>query len=126
MISINQLHKAMEIIGKIELDMVEALYPFMIQKEIKANEFFVRAGEVPKTMGFIMDGTFRLFYEDRDGHDFTKGFSQTGWFVVSYSALLEERESYFSIEAVRDSQVMVFPYKALLDLMKKDPSVVYH
>lgn len=115
-----QYYKGMKNIYNVTDDMIEDFYGIMTYREIKAGDYFVRAGDHPKTMAYIVDGTFRLFYVDEEGHDYTKGFSRTGWFSVSYSALLENRESYFSIEAVRDSKILEFSYKGINDLAEKD------
>lgn len=73
-----------------------------------------------KYMGLNMDGLFRFFYTDEDGNEFTKGFNPSGRFVISYSAILEKRPSFFSIEALQDSRVLQFDYEKFYDMMQKD------
>jgi len=86
---------------------------------LKGN-YFVMAGDRPNQMGLNINGIFRLYYTDDNGNEFTKGFSVPGRFVVSYSAMVQERESYFSIEAITDSDVIQFPFFELINKAKKD------
>jgi hypothetical protein len=59
-------------------------------------------------------------YIDHDGNDLTKGFSTAGKFVVSYSALAEQRPSYFSIEAMVDSDIIQFKYSQWIQMAEED------
>lgn len=115
-----QLYEGINRIYPVDYECIEALYNETVYKELKAGDFFVKAGDYPSTMAYILDGTFRLYYLDEEGNDFTKGFSTTGWFSVSYSAMLEGRESYFNIQAVRDSKLLVFPFKTINRLAEED------
>jgi CRP-like cAMP-binding protein len=39
---------------------------------LKQGDFFVRAGEVPKTIGVVISGILRLYYVDLDGNESIK------------------------------------------------------
>jgi CRP-like cAMP-binding protein len=69
---------------------------------------FVRAGEIPRRMGFVVKGLFRYFYVNEKGSEFTKGFFPEGHFINSYSAMVQQRPSYYTIEALEDSNIIVF------------------
>ena len=84
------------------------------------GQMFLRAGEVPELLGFNLNGIFRLFYVDQEGNDFTKGFSQPGNLVISYSALAQNRESYFNIEAIADSEVMLVNYQSWMRIVQEN------
>ncbi len=87
---------------------------------IKKGQLFIKAGEVPKVMGFNLNGIFRLYYIDDEGNDSTKGFCTPGKFVVSYSALVQNRQSYFFIEAITDTDILQFSYTGWMKLADKD------
>lgn len=101
-------------------EMIEKLYAICNEQVIKKGEFFIRAGDVPEHMGFNLDGLFRLYYLDEDGNDFTKAFSETGRFLISYSAIVQKRPSYFSIEALQDSKILKFNYEAFDQMIQSD------
>ena len=66
----------------------------------------------------MIKGLFRLTYLSEDGKEFTKSFLLENDFLVSYSALIENRESYFSIEALEDSEIVVINYHLWKELFE--------
>ena len=83
------------------------------------GSFFVMAGDKPEYMGLNINGIFRLYYADDNGNEFTKGFSVPGKFIVSYSAIAQNRESYFSIETITESDVIQFSFLELMNMAQK-------
>lgn len=118
--SYNKLQKAIKELSGIPEELIEKLYAICEEQVIKKGEFFVRAGDIPRHMGFNLEGLFRLFYVDEEGNDFTKAFSETGRFLISYSAIVQRRPSYFSIEALQDSCILKFDYWAFDQMMRED------
>lgn len=90
-------------------------------KSFSKGQRFIDAGEVPEHVGINLAGIFRLFYVNRDGCDFTKGFSTPGKLVISYSALARKRASFFSIEAITPAEILQFRYRDFVELVGKDP-----
>jgi len=90
--------------------------------EIKKGHHFVSAGDIPRNFAFVMRGLFRYFYMDEKGNEFTKGFFQENSVISSYSALIENRESFFTIEALENSLVLIVDYLEWKDLLKNDPT----
>lgn len=101
-------------------ELIDRLYAICRPRHYKKGEFFVMAGDVPEDMGFNLDGLFRLYYLDDEGNDHTKGFSTPGKFIISYSALSQQRPSYFYIEALADSDILQFSYHQLMTLVEED------
>ena len=71
---------------------------------------FIEAGQVPRCMGFVVKGLFRYVYLDREGKEFTKNFLSENSFITSYSAMVQQQQSWFSIEALEDSEVLRFDF----------------
>ena len=101
---------AIKSLTNIPIKYIEELEHLCKSKQIKKGEYFIRAGEVPEKFGFNLNGLFRYFYIDNNGNEFTKGFCPENNFVISYSAMIQNRESYFYIEALEDSSIMVINY----------------
>lgn len=76
-------------------------------KEITKGEDFICEGETPKYFGYVIQGLFRYYYIDKKGNEFTKGFFPEKSFISSYSAQIQHRGSYFTIEALEDSLALV-------------------
>lgn len=79
-------------------------------KKIKKGEYFLKQGEKSSKIAFVMDGLLRMTYLTKDGKEFTKSFFSENSFLASYSALVENRESYFSIEALENSNLIIIDY----------------
>jgi len=89
-------------------------------KSIKASEFFIRAGEVPYKIAYINSGLYRYVYTNDKGEEFTKGIIAENFFLSSYSAMIMGKPSYFSIEALEDSQVFEIFWKDFSLLTEND------
>ena len=88
-------------------------------KTISKKSFFICEGQKPHSFAFVYRGLFRYAYIDQKGRDFTKGFFPELSFISSYSALAQNRESYFSIEALEDSIILEIPYETWKRLIKE-------
>ncbi len=115
-----KLQKAVKELANIPDELIEKLYSICDEQIIKKGEFFIRAGDVPKHMGFNLEGLLRLYYVDENGNDFTKAFSETGRFLISYSAIVQKRPSYFNIEALQDSRILKFDYWLFNQMIQSD------
>ncbi len=115
-----KLQKAVKELANIPDELIEKLYSICDEQIIKKGEFFIRAGDVPKHMGFNLEGLLRLYYVDENGNDFTKAFSETGRFLISYSAIVQKRPSYFNIEALQDSRILKFDYWLFDQMIQSD------
>lgn len=99
----------------------EKFCALLFTKYIKKGEDFISAGQVPKTIGFVKTGFFRYYYSNEEGIEFTKGFFVESTILSSYSAILENRPSYFSIQALEDSVIEIVNYDAFHQLFTCHP-----
>ena len=89
-------------------------------RELPKGSFFIRAGEQPRKMAFVLKGLFRYVYTDDEGNEYTKSFMPAGSFLSSYTSMINGEASYYAIEALEDSSVVVFEYEAWQGLRAKD------
>jgi len=78
------------------------------------DEYFLRAGETNRKVGFVAGGLFRLFYTDWEGKDYTKNFKSDGQFVGALASLLLSVPSRLSIQALENSTAVCFDYDDIL------------
>lgn len=88
---------------------------------IEAGQNFIRAGQSPRTIGFVTEGLFRYYYTSKDGSEFTKGFFDRGTIISSYDAILENNPSHYTIEALEDATIEVVQYNKFRQLFSGDP-----
>lgn len=82
---------------------------------------FIREGDLPKKFAYVTTGLFRYFYVNSKGSEFTKGFFPENSFITSYTAMAKERPSYYTIEALEDSEILVIDYAQWKKLYKSHP-----
>jgi CRP-like cAMP-binding protein len=88
------------------------------EQRLEKGDLFVRAGEVPRRMAFVVTGLFRYFYSNQKGAEYTKGFFPENHFINSYTAMVQERPSHYAIEALEDSMILSFDYSDWRELVK--------
>ncbi|MCG8634160.1 MAG: Crp/Fnr family transcriptional regulator [Desulfobacterales bacterium] len=79
--------------------------------EIEKGQSFIRTGEIPDRLGFLVSGLFRYYYLTPGGQEFTKGFFRDRSILSSYSAMIQGRESFFTIQALEDLQILEIRYR---------------
>ena len=103
--------KTLNSVVEIPEDQIERVLTISRIKKINKDDCFIREGEKPYSFAYVYSGLFRYYYIDNKGNDFTKGFMLENSFITSYSALIQNRESYFSIEALEDAEIIEIDYE---------------
>lgn len=90
-------------------------------QELEKGENFIRAGQSPRKIAFLRNGLFRYYYTSEDGVEYTKGFFDENSVLSAYDAVLENKPSHFTIEALEDSVIESVPYDPFYQLFSEDP-----
>ncbi|WP_235526485.1 Crp/Fnr family transcriptional regulator [Nostoc piscinale] len=90
-----QLSHVLRALVDIPGDELAKLPQIFQQLSCRTGEFFIRAGEVPQQIGFVVSGIFRLYYVNVAGTEFTKSFCPENHFVTAYSALILKQPAQF-------------------------------
>lgn len=96
------------------------LEEFGIKKVYKTNQLFIREGQIPNKIAIVKSGLFRYFYLTNEGKEYTKSFINEYNFISSYSAMITNSNSYFSIEALEQSTVIEISYDKFQKLRKEN------
>ncbi len=89
-------------------------------RDLAVGEYFIRAGEIPKKMGFVKTGIFRYVYINQEGIEYTKGIIQEGSFISSYSSMIAESPSHFYVESLERAEILEIPYQKWQTLLTED------
>ncbi len=90
-------------------------------KHLKKGEDFIRAGQSPGKIGYVKEGLFRYYYTSDSGVEYTKGFFDRDSVLSAYDAILENKPSYYTIEALEDSAIEVVSFDRFQKLFAEDP-----
>lgn len=89
-------------------------------KSINTSECFINAGETPSKIAFVYNGLFRYVYTNDKGDEFTKAIIAENNFISSYSAMIMGKPSYFTIEALENSEVLEINWSDFKQLLDSD------
>jgi len=90
------------------------------ERSIMAVDYFIKAGETPLKIAFVFKGLFRYVYINDKGDEFTKAIITENNFISSYSAMVLSKPSYFSIEALENSQMLEISWSDFNHLKDND------
>jgi CRP-like cAMP-binding protein len=80
---------------------------------IARGEAFIKLGEIPKRMGFVVEGLLRSHFIDRDGNDHTRCFFDRDSFVMAYADLVAGTRTRFAVEALEDCELLVADFREI-------------
>lgn len=86
-----------------------------------SGTYFISEGEVPKRLAFVLNGLFRYVYLTPRGDEYTKSFLLEGSIISSYSAMIGQQASAYSIEALEDSTLLEIRYRDWQRLLQQKP-----
>lgn len=89
-------------------------------KSLSASDYFIRAGETPSKIAFVEKGLFRYVYMNDKGDEFTKAIMIENNFISSYSSMILNKPSSFSIEALENSMIIEINWLDFKQLLDKD------
>jgi CRP-like cAMP-binding protein len=90
---------------------------------IRKDDFFIRQGDRPARIGYIVRGAFRSYIITEDGNDVTKYFYIEKSILFSYAAYIQKTESTSSIQALEDSEILTASMDDLEQALDSDPDL---
>ena len=85
--------------------------------KLKKNEYFIKVGDVPDKMAFIVSGIFRVFYNTEAGVERILAIREENCLLSSYSSFLENTKSRFYFQALEDSCLLYVSLKDYNELL---------
>jgi CRP-like cAMP-binding protein len=101
----------------------KAWNPLLRRKLYRKDEVFIRAGDVPTTYAFVVEGLLYQHYVGPDGDLVVKYFFPENRIAGSVSATLLGEPSLFTITAIEDSTALEYDFAAFKELVAEFPDV---
>lgn len=73
---------------------------------VKKNEFFYRAGEVPRYSPFIVKGCMRKYFVNDDGEEQIVYFAEEGWFAGEIQCMRTGTKTDMYLQALEDCEIL--------------------
>lgn len=83
---------------------------------VEKNYLFVRQGDRPRQLALILSGIFRVYCITESGDEKTLAFRTGGQFLAAYTPFVENRDSWYSIEALTDGELACIPINKYVEL----------
>ncbi|GAB3835646.1 Crp/Fnr family transcriptional regulator [Hymenobacter jeollabukensis] len=77
-------------------------------RRLARHEVLVRAGEVARVGAFVARGCLRSFVVDEKGKEHIVQFAPENWWISDQNSLNRHEPAQFTIDAVEDSEVLLF------------------
>ena len=81
------------------------------------HDFFLKAGEVNKSIGFLEKGLVRYFVY-KDDEESTFEFTKEGEFIADYQSFNNKTFSIQNIEAIEDCELLIIDYPCVQNIFK--------
>lgn len=85
-------------------------------RSVEKDGFFISEGQIPRKFAIVLGGSFRYYYVNDKGDEFTKGFVLKNAVLSAYSAMVHGTPSLFNIQALEHSQILEVNYQSWLQL----------
>ncbi len=107
----------------IALDQAETRYVVSILKhrKIKKKTVLLRAGDVCRSLSYVVKGCLRIYHLDAEGDEHISQFAFEDWWAIDTASFYSQTPAFYSIDALEDTEVFEIGYQDLENLFKKVP-----
>ncbi|MDD9301770.1 MAG: Crp/Fnr family transcriptional regulator [Desulfobacter sp.] len=84
--------------------------------QMDENEYFIIQGARPDRFAFIISGIFRVFCISEGGDEKTLSFRTRGQFLAAYTPFIENKETWYSIQALEQGQLIYLLFEDYIRL----------
>lgn len=106
-------------LSKEELEITMSYYKPM---EVKANQFFLKEGQIANYIGYVTKGILRSFFYDDHANEITTGFFPEGTLIIAFDSFNNRVSSKENIKAIEDAELMVISYQNQKELYERVPA----
>jgi CRP-like cAMP-binding protein len=108
------------IISEEEKRQIEDAYSIL---EVKKKKYFFEQGSVCQYEGFVLKGTFRIYYVDLKGIEHVLYFAFNNWWVGDIASFNSGEISGLNAQALEDGTLLVIDKKRKEELFQKIPAL---
>ena len=116
-----QLFKSIQEKVTLTQEEMEVCKTFFIPKKLRKKQILLQEGDICIYNAFVEKGILRSFFIDEKGNEHIVQFAIEGWWITDLSSFLTNSNSIYTIEALEDSELLLFTTTAREALMEKVP-----
>ena len=111
-----KLIQSTESIISLTHDEWQLLFARIQVKVLKKNEYFLKEGEICKSLAFINYGSVLYYKSAIDGTDITTDFAFEGDWITDNSSRINGQQSLLNIKAIEKTELLIIQNADLLDI----------
>ncbi|MRR17727.1 MAG: Crp/Fnr family transcriptional regulator [Deltaproteobacteria bacterium] len=81
--------------------------------KLQKGQHFLRIGDIPDKMAFVISGIFRVYYNTEEGNERILVFRGENRFLSAYRSVQENEPSWYGIQALEPSFLICMPLNEL-------------
>lgn len=91
--------------------------------QVKKKDFFLKEGTQCKLQGFVVGGTFRVFYTDKKSLEHVLYFAFKDWWMGDIASFYDDNPTKLNAQAMEDSWILVIGREEKEQLFKDVPKL---
>jgi CRP-like cAMP-binding protein len=103
-------------------DDIDKIVAVAVIKKIRKRQYLLQAGDVWKYHAFVSSGCLRTYSIDEKDHEHIMTFSIENWWCGDRESLLSGEPARYNIDAVEDSEVVLFTQRNFEMLCREIPA----
>jgi CRP-like cAMP-binding protein len=105
-LSTHILRQEIEKVSKISDDDFEKFVALFKPFTVKRNEYFYRAGDIPRYSPFIVKGCMRKYFINEEGEEQIVFFAEEGWFACEIQCMRTGTKTEMYLQALEDCEIL--------------------
>lgn len=114
-----QLRAKFDTYGTLSTEAMEDLAKLLRPHSYPKGGYFLREGQMPKNVAFVVRGLFSQYYASPDGDIVVKKFFPENHFAGSLPAMLTHSPSIFAIRALEPTETLEYNFYEFKSLTEK-------
>lgn len=109
-----------EVLSSEELSIIGDFYE---EQTVPKGDFILRAGEVFRYEGFVLEGCFKVFTTNAKGEEKILYFAIKDWWVMEIDSFMNQTASQLNIQSLQDSRLLTISRSKKQELYTKVPKM---
>ncbi|MES2616701.1 MAG: Crp/Fnr family transcriptional regulator [Bacteroidota bacterium] len=109
----DQIRRVMKQMINVSEDELKNFLDQTITKTFKRQTIISAPDAIPNNIYFINRGLIRVLITDHEGTEHTIHFALENQFIADYSNFIQQQPSFYSLQALEDTEVVVLPRSAI-------------
>lgn len=96
-------------------DELEYISQHLTVTEYAAKDYYLKSGNIQKSIGFVISGLMRSFYIDDKGNEITIWFTKENEYATDYSSYVRQSPAKYFLQCIEPTLVVNLPFEDMQD-----------